>query len=87
VFEARPESATLCDVTSAGSTVVTCPYAVVVPYSTCDVDASFVVHVTTAERSVRLPAVTAEMLGAVVSSTIVSVAAADQLPTTSLNCT
>jgi hypothetical protein len=45
-----------------------------------------VVQVTCAELLVMLVAVRLEIVGAVVSRTMVSVAAADQLPAASLNC-
>ena len=53
---------------------------------TCEVAASFVVQVRVAALEVTPEAATAEIVGAVVSRTIVSVAAADQFPTASLNC-
>jgi len=47
---------------------------------TCELAGSLVVQVMVAELLVRPEAATAEMVGAVASSTIVSVAAADQFP-------
>ncbi len=48
------------------------PYDVVVPYSTCVEDASWVVQVIVACVLVRLPALIPEIAGAVESSVIVS---------------
>ena len=79
-------STTLWHVTRLLSSV-SAPYDVVVPYSTCDVAGSLVVHEIVAERLVTLDELTAEIVGAVVSSVTVSVTDADQLPIVSLNCT
>ena len=57
------------------------------PYSTREVAASFVVQVMVAALAEMPVAVTAEMVGAVVSRTMVSVNAADQLPAASRNWT
>jgi hypothetical protein len=51
------------------SSVVVEPYAVVVPYSTREVESSSVVQVITAEVVARLPEVTAEITGGVESIT------------------
>jgi len=55
-----------------------------VPYSTKDVADSFVDHVITAELVVMAVAATAEIVGALLSRTIVSVKPDDQFPTASL---
>ena len=74
-------------VTRVESSGVIEPYDVVRPYSTREVAASFVVQVMVAALPEMPVAVTAEMVGAVVSRTMVSVNAADQLPAASRNCT
>ena len=78
---------TLWEVTRLLSIAVSDPYEVVVPYSTCDVDASLVVHEMVAALLVTFDDATAEVAGAVVSTTIVSLKAADQLPRASMNWT
>ncbi len=86
VWRVSPVKAMLCADTRVAASAVVWPYDGVVPYSTCDVAGSFVVHVMVAPVFEMLPEATAEITGAVVSSTIVLVADGDQLPTASLNC-
>jgi hypothetical protein len=64
---ARPVKATLWLVTGVAFRVVDEPYAVVVPYSTCDEDASFVAQVIIAPVFVILLAVIPDITGGVVS--------------------
>jgi hypothetical protein len=64
----NPFNACACDVCSAALSVVVLPYCVVVPYSTCVVDASFVVQLTVTPLVVMPEAATALITGGVVSS-------------------
>jgi hypothetical protein len=74
VFDVKPASGVECDVTSAGSRVVVDPYAVVVPYWTCDDAVWSVVQMTVADVSVIVMALTPEITG---NATVVNVASAD----------
>jgi hypothetical protein len=60
----RPESATICVVTSALTGLVEASYAVVVPYCTCESEAVWVVQLMDAADEVIEPAATAEITGA-----------------------
>ena len=60
----RPESATVCDVTSELFSADRVPYDAVVPYSICVVEAWSVVQVMVAEVDVTLLEVTAVITGA-----------------------
>lgn len=68
VLEERPVRVCECDVTRVESCVVWEPYDVVIPYCTCEVDASFVVHVISACVVVMEEEATLDITGAVVSS-------------------
>jgi hypothetical protein len=59
-----PISITECDVTSVPASVDCDPYAVVVPYATCELETWSVVHVIVAVVELTPVAVTAVMIGA-----------------------
>jgi hypothetical protein len=79
VFAESPVRATLWLVTLLEPVAVE-PYDVVVPYSTTEVLASLVVHVTVAPLVVMDAAVIPEMVGGVVSAVPVLVALTLKLP-------
>ena len=68
MLDDNPDNDCECDVTGAVFNVVDNPYEVVVPYSTCESDASFVAHVIVALLDVA-DADTPLITGGVVSGT------------------
>ena len=69
VFALNPAMLTLCEVTLFVSSVVLAPYVVVLPYATCESEASSVVHVMLRESVLIFVPVTELITGAVVSTT------------------
>jgi hypothetical protein len=61
----KPVSVTECDVTNEELTAESDPYAIVVPYSTCELDSWSVVHVIVAEFPVMPLEVTVLIAGIV----------------------
>jgi hypothetical protein len=67
VLALSPEIFIECEVTRASSKVVCVSYPVVNPYSTCELEASFVVQVIVAEVVVMLEEAIFVIVGAVIS--------------------
>jgi hypothetical protein len=61
----KPVSVAECDVTNDGLRAEKAPYAIVVPYSTCELDGWSVVHVIVAEFPVMPLEATALIVGIV----------------------